>query len=71
MKLKRILSASIIKTKESFIWIIGNEPYGKYKDPTHNPFSKQNSVISDTTIPMENFQRWKIKSLEVLTIIIV
>ena len=44
---------------DSFPGIIGNEPFGKYKDPTHHPFhNKIISVLSKKQL-METFRRWK------------
>ena len=37
-KFKRILAATILRSHYAFLDIISNEPYGKYKDPTHCPF---------------------------------
>ena len=37
-KFKRILAASVLIFNEEFHGIVGNEPSGKYKDTTHNPF---------------------------------
>ena len=44
----------------AFLGMIGNEPSGKYKDPTHHPFiHKSISVIAETQISMETFRKWK------------
>ena len=37
-KFKRILAAYILRFKEAIFGIMGNEPSGKYKYPTHNTF---------------------------------
>ena len=44
----------------SFLKVIGNEPSGKYKDPTHHHFHhKIISILSDTNISIQTFHRWK------------
>ena len=45
---------------EAFLGMIGNEPSGKYKYPTHHPFiHKSISVLAETQISMDNFRKWK------------
>ena len=46
---KRILAATVLIFHYNFFGIIGNEPSGKYKDPTHNLFhNKIISVLAET-----------------------
>ena len=48
-KFKRILAANVLRFHGSFLEIIGNEPSGKYKDPTHHNFHHRKiSVLVDT-----------------------
>ena len=48
-KFKRILAANVLRFHGSFLEIIGNEPSGKYKDPTHHNFHHRIiSVLVDT-----------------------
>ena len=37
-KFKCILAATVLIFHDAFLGMIGNEPIGKYKYPTHNPF---------------------------------
>ena len=44
----------------SFLGIIGNEPFGKYKDPDHHHLhQKIISVISEKNNSMETFRKWQ------------
>ena len=59
-KFKRILAATILRFHYAFLEIIGNEPPGKYKDPTHYHFhNKIISVLADTHISIETFHKWQ------------
>ena len=41
-------------------WYIGNEPYCKYKDPSHHPFHpKILSILFELKISDENIEKWK------------
>ena len=58
-KFKSILAATVLRFHGSFIEVIGNEPSGKYKDPTHNNFHHTiMSILSDTKISKQTFQKW-------------
>ena len=57
---KRIFAATILRFHDAFLGIFGNEPSGKYKDPTHLPFHhKIISVLAETKNLMENFRKWQ------------
>ena len=59
-KFKRILAANVLRFHGSFLEIIGNEPSGKYKDPTHNYFHhKIISVLADTKNSIDTFHKWQ------------
>ena len=59
-KCKRIIAATVLRFHEAFLEIIGNEPSGKYKYPTHHPFHhKIISVLAETQISMETFRKWQ------------
>ena len=50
-KFKSILAATFMRFRWSFLKVIGNEPSGKYKDPTHHHFHHTiMSILSDTKI---------------------
>ena len=57
---KRILAATVLRFHGSFLEVIGNEPSGKYKDPTHHYFHhKIISILSDTKISIQKFHKWQ------------
>ena len=59
-KFKRIISADILRFHYAFLGIVGNEPSGKYTDPTHNPFHQNMiSVIVVSQTSMETFRKWQ------------
>ena len=59
-KFKRIFDATVLILHDAFLGIIGNEPSGKYKDPTHHHFHhKIISVPADTYISIEIFHKWQ------------
>ena len=59
-KFKRILAAPVLIFHDVFIGIIGNEPSGKYKDPTHHHFHhKIISILEDTQISIDTFRKWQ------------
>ena len=59
-KFKLILVADVLRFHGSFFEVIGNEPSGKYKDPTHHHFHhKIISILSDTNISIQTFQKWQ------------
>ena len=64
-KLKRIIADSIMIFHQAFSSIIGNKPYGKYKDPNHHPFHKENvSNLSEKWISMETFRKCQNEAIE-------
>ena len=59
-KFKNILAATVLRFHGSFLEVIGNEPSGKYKYPTHHHFHHTIiSILSDTKISIQNFQKWQ------------
>ena len=59
-KFKRILAATVLIFHGSFLEIVGNEPSGKYKDPTHHYFHHIITyVVADTNISIETFHKWE------------
>ena len=63
-KFKRIIDATVLRFHGSFLEIIGNEPSGRYKDPTHHYFHhKIISVLADTKISIEAFHKWQDESI--------
>ena len=59
-RFKSILVATVLGFHGSFLEVIGNEPSGKYKDPTRNHFHHTIiSILSDTNIPKKTFQKWQ------------
>ena len=59
-KFKIILAATVLRFHGSFIEVIGNEPSGKYKDPTHHHSHHTiMSILSDTKISKQAFQKWQ------------
>ena len=59
-KFKSILAATVMRFHGSFLEVIGNEPSGKYKDPTHHHFHHTIiSILSDTKISKQIFQKWQ------------
>ena len=57
---KCILAATVLRFHGSFLEVIGNEPSGKYKDPTHHHFHhKIISILSGTNISIQIFHKWK------------
>ena len=59
-KFKNILAPTVLRFHGSFIEVIGNEPSGKYKYPTHNHFHHTiMSILSDTKISKQTFQKWQ------------
>ena len=58
--LKSILAATVLIFHYTILGIIGNEPPGKYNDPTHHPFHhKIISFLVETQISMETFRKWQ------------
>ena len=59
-KFKLIIAANVLRFHGSFLEVIGNEPSGKYKDPTHHHFHHTiMSILSDTKISKQTFQKWQ------------
>ena len=55
---RRIIADSALIFHELFLGIIGNEPSGKYKDPTHHPYhQKIIPVPEETQFSMDNFRK--------------
>ena len=49
-----------MRFRGSFLKVIGNEPSGKYKDPTHHHFHHTIMfILSDTKISKQTFQKWQ------------
>ena len=67
---KRILVAFVIIFHSSFFGIIGNEPSGKYKDPTHDLFHQKTISFFAEKNQWRPFTDVKMKSFEVLIKII-
>ena len=59
-KFKRILAATVLRFHGSILEVIGNEPSGKYKDPTHHYFHHRIiSILSGTKISIQTFHKWQ------------
>ena len=59
-KFKSILATTVLRFHGSFLAVIGNEPSGKYKDPTHHHFHHTiMSILSDKKISKQTFQKWQ------------
>ena len=59
-KFKDILHASVLQFYDAFPGIIGNGPYGKYNDRSHNPFHHNIvSVVFELNISGETFDKCK------------
>ena len=59
-KSKSILAATVLRFHGSFLEVIGNELSGKYKDPIHHNFHHTiMSILSDTKISKQTFQKWQ------------
>ena len=55
-----IIYAYVLIFYDAFVGIIGNKPYGKYKDPSHHPFhQKFISVLSETEFSGQTFNKRK------------
>ena len=53
---KNILAAIVLRFHGSFIEVIGNEPSGKYNNPTHHHFHHEiMSIISESNILKQSF----------------
>ena len=61
-KFKNILAATVLRFHVSFKEVIGNEPSGKYNDPTHHYFHhKIMCILSESNISNEKFQKCKMR----------
>ena len=59
-KFNHILAASVLQFYDAFPGIIGNGPYGKYNDRSHNPFHHNIvSVVFELNISGETFDKCK------------
>ena len=59
-KFKNILAATVLRFHGSFIEVIGNEPSGKYNNPTHHNFHhKIMSILSESNISNQTFHKWQ------------
>ena len=58
-KLNHILDTYVLQFYDAFLGIIRNEPYGKYKDCSHNPFHQNIlSALFELNISDETFEKW-------------
>ena len=66
-KFNRMIAATVLKFHEAFLGIIGNEPSGKYKYPTHHHFlQKSFPFFHEHKFQWRPFTNGKMKSLQVL-----